>query len=225
MPNYLMVDSGTTRTRVRWWSGGQVKGVVEELAGAKDVAICGSNAPIRAALTRLIEAIRRRYPGPVEAVICSGMITSNVGLHEVPHAIAPVCEADLSRRVVRHDFPAITDLPIYFIPGVKTLGPGSSWEDLAAYDVMRGEEVECFGLLAQLPLAPPLAFFHCGSHHKLIVVDEARCIVRSSKAASSSNSFRLPRWDRPISRRSSDPIPSWRCSWWAVSAEATWKRL
>jgi len=182
MPNYLIVDSGTTRTRVRWWSGGQVKGVLEELAGAKDVAIGGSNAPIRAALTRCIAAMRRRYPGPLKAVICSGMITSNVGLCEVPHAIAPVSAADLSRRVVRRDFPDITDLPIYFIPGIKTLGPGSGWEELAAYDVMRGEEVECFGLLAQLPLAPPLAFFHCGSHHKLIVIDEAGCIVRSSTA-------------------------------------------
>lgn len=182
MPNYLMVDSGTTRTRIRLWSGGQIKGVVEEFAGARDVAIGGSNAPIRAALTRLIGAMRRQHPGPVEAVICSGMITSNVGLYEVPHAIAPVSAADLSRRVVRRDFPDITYLPIYFIPGIKTLGPGSSWEDLAAYDVMRGEEVECFGLLTQLPLAPPLAFFHCGSHHKLIVVDAAGRIVRSSTA-------------------------------------------
>jgi len=180
MPNYLIVDSGTTRTRVRWWSGGQVKGVLEELAGAKDVAIQGSNAPIRAALTRLIGTMRRQHPGPVEAVVCSGMITSNVGLHEVPHTIAPASETNLSRQVVRRDFPDITDLPIYFIPGIKTLGPGNSWGDLAAYDIMRGEEVECFGLLAQLLLAPPLAFFHCGSHHKLIAVDEARRIARSS---------------------------------------------
>lgn len=182
MPSYLVVDSGTTRTRVRLWSDQRIKAVHEAQAGAKDVAIQGSNAPIRAALTTLIRTLRDTHPEPIDAIVCSGMITSNVGLYEVPHLIAPVAEADLSRQVVRHDFPEITELPMYFIPGVKTLGSGGRWEDLAAYDVMRGEEVECFGLLAQLTATPPLAFFHCGSHHKLIVIDEAGRIARSSTA-------------------------------------------
>ena len=169
-PAYLVVDAGTSRTRVRLWHAGSVVDEVDARVGAKDVALAGSSQPIAEGLRALIATMRDRHDLDPRAVVCSGMITSNVGLVEVPHATAPIALGELARRVVRHDVATVTDLPMYFVPGIKTVATGEGWETLASFDVMRGEEVEVVGLLATLDLEPPLAFFHCGSHHKLIEV-------------------------------------------------------
>jgi 2-dehydro-3-deoxygalactonokinase len=181
-PGYLVVDAGTSRTRVRLWREGRVHDEVDAGVGAKDVALAGGPAPIEDALRRLIATMRARHDVEVRAVVCSGMITSNVGLVEVPHATAPIALDALARRIVRHDVAAVTDLPTYFVPGVKTVGAAGGWDGLPAFDVMRGEEVEVAGLLATAALEPPLAFFHCGSHHKLIEVAAGAIIERSATA-------------------------------------------
>jgi len=181
-PSYLVVDAGTSRTRVRLWHEGRVRDELDEHVGAKDVALAGGPGPIADALRRLIATMRARHDGDVRAVVCSGMITSNVGLVEVPHATAPIALGALAQRIVRHDVAAVTDLPTYFVPGVKTIGGGGGWDDLPAFDVMRGEEVEIAGLLSTLDLEPPLAFFHCGSHHKLIELGAGATVERSATA-------------------------------------------
>ena len=169
-PAYLVVDAGTSRTRVRLWHAGRVVDELDARVGAKDVALAGDARPIAEGLRALIARMRERHDLAPEAVVCSGMITSNVGLVEVPHATAPIALGELARRVVRHDVATVTDLPMYFVPGIKTVASEEGWETLGTFDVMRGEEVEVVGLLATLDLELPLAFFHCGSHHKLIEV-------------------------------------------------------
>jgi 2-dehydro-3-deoxygalactonokinase len=181
-PAYLVVDAGTSRTRVRLWRDGAVRDELDEQVGAKDVALAGGPAPIADALRRLIATLRARHGDDVRAVVCSGMITSNVGLVEVPHATAPISLDELGRHIVRHDVAAVTDLPTYFVPGVKTVGTAGGWDGLPAFDVMRGEEVEIAGLLATLDLTLPLAFFHCGSHHKLIELSAGGVVERSVTA-------------------------------------------
>lgn len=181
-PGYLVVDAGTSRTRVRLWQDGRVRDELDEPVGARDVALVGGPGPIADALRRLIATMRARHDGDVRAVVCSGMITSNVGLVEVPHATAPIALDALAQRIVRHDVADVTDLPTYFVPGVKTLGAAGGWDDLPAFDVMRGEEVEIAGLLPDLGLEPPLAFFHCGSHHKLIEIGGGATVERSATA-------------------------------------------
>lgn len=169
-PAYLVVDAGTSRTRVRWWQRG-VRDEVEAAVGAKDVARAGSPAPLAGALREAIAGLRARHAATPAAVVCSGMITSNVGLLEVPQVAAPVSLAALARHVRRHDLPAVTDLPLHFVAGVKTMAAGGGWDDLDGFDLMRGEEAEVAGLLASGQLRPPAAVFHTGSHHKLIEVD------------------------------------------------------
>ena len=168
-PAYLVVDAGTSRTRVRWWQGG-VLDEAEAPVGAKDVAREGTSAPLAAALREAISTVRARHAVAPDAVVCSGMITSNVGLLEVPHVAAPVSLARLARHVVRHDLPGVTDLPLYFVAGIKTVAAGGAWDALDGFDLMRGEEAEVAGLLASGDPRPPVAFFHTGSHHKLIEV-------------------------------------------------------
>ncbi len=167
---YLVVDAGTSRTRVRLWHAGGVVDELETRVGAKDVALAGDARPIAEGLRALIATMRERHDHDPTAVVCSGMITSNVGLVEVPHAVAPIAFGELARGVVRRDVATVTDLPMYFVPGVKTVATEVGWDSLPSFDVMRGEEVEVVGLLQTLDLEPPLAFFSCGSHHKLIEV-------------------------------------------------------
>ena len=167
---YLVVDGGTSRTRVRLWHDGAVVDEAEARIGAKDVALARDASPIAEALRGLIETLRGRHEVAPSAVVCSGMISSNVGLVEVPHVTAPIALGELARRLVRRDVAAVTELPIYFVPGIKTVAPAGGWDELPGFDVMRGEEAEVVGLMALEDLEPPLAFFHCGSHHKLIEV-------------------------------------------------------
>lgn len=161
MGRYAVVDSGTTNTRVRLWEGRGVTRSLTRSAGARDTAVDGHNGKIRQALQEMLAEL-----GGVEAVICSGMITSAGGLLEVPHIPAPAGIAELARAVVRRDFPDIAATPFYFVPGIKTLDPG-----LLDADIMRGEEAEAIGLRELLRLSGPALLLHCGSHHKVLALD------------------------------------------------------
>src|SRR5690606_26440020 len=82
---YAVVDSGTTTTRLRLWRGGAVTWSGSRAAGAKDTAVDGNTAKVEAALAELLE----QCDIEPEAIVCSGMITSNMGLFELPHLPAP----------------------------------------------------------------------------------------------------------------------------------------
>lgn len=169
---YILVDSGTTTTRVRVTDGQSILAVATELVGARDTARDGSNQRVRGALARLVrEALDRsgRSFQSVRGIAASGMITSSVGLMEVPYVRAPAGPSDLNRGILTADFPDIAPLPIHFIPGVMTTGAGP--EDLHNADILRGEEVEVTGLRRLLDLKTSATFLHCGSHHKIIRTD------------------------------------------------------
>lgn len=176
---YLVVDGGTSRTRVRVWSHRGIVGDYSAMVGARDVAREGNRRPLEACVRRLLDEAQAGPARRARAVVCSGMITSNVGLVEIPHETAPISLAALALRLVRHDLPSVTTLPMYFVPGVKTVGEIRSWDTLADFDSMRGEEVEVAGLLDAVGIVPPVVFLHCGSHHKLIAVGAGGVIERS----------------------------------------------
>lgn len=180
--SYAVVDSGTTTTRVRLWRNERVVWSGSRAAGARDTATDGSNARIRTALTDLFAELDTHAGHAPEAVISSGMITSNMGLLEVPHLSAPVGMDDLADGIVRHDFPEITELPFYFIPGVKTLPISFNFDTLADADVLRGEEAECVGLRELLRLCHATLFLHFGSHHKVIATDAGGRVLYSRTA-------------------------------------------
>lgn len=179
---YLVIDGGTSRTRVRTLCDGRIVHDISEAVGARDVAREGSPRPLQASIRRLIAAAQEDAGRSAQAVVCSGMMTSDVGLVEIPHQSAPISLDDLALKLVRRDLPSVSALPTYFVPGVKTVGEARSWDGLAAFDSMRGEEVEVAGLLRAAHIEPPTAFLHCGSHHKLIIVGEGDVIERSVTA-------------------------------------------
>lgn len=173
-----IVDSGTTTTRVRLTRRGRVVAAWQEAVGGRDTAKDGHNNRLKATVRRLLETCMRAA-SDVKAAVFSGMITSNVGLLEIPHLEGPVGLEELARGVIRHDLLDICDLPCYFVPGVRF---GRPEDDLASVDMMRGEEVELFGLRELLGLEGPTTFFHFGSHHKAIDMDRAGRIVGSRTA-------------------------------------------
>ncbi|MGA4923266.1 2-dehydro-3-deoxygalactonokinase, partial [Bacillus subtilis] len=67
--------------------------------------------------------------------------------------------------------------PIWFIPGVKNAVATVDVENIDAMDVMRGEEVETFGLLMQHNVKGPALIVLPGSHSKFILTDEKKQIV------------------------------------------------
>lgn len=138
--------------------------------GSRDVAMTGGKTVLEEALGGAIEELLQRMDlrlEDIEAVVASGMITSNMGLVEIPHLAAPAGLQAVAEGMASHLFSAIANRPIHFIPGIK-----SQFEDAAGLtqkDMMRGEEAEVFGYLSQAE-APDddILFMHYGSHHKAI---------------------------------------------------------
>ncbi|WP_407571674.1 2-dehydro-3-deoxygalactonokinase [Deinococcus altitudinis] len=168
-PAYAVIDSGTTRTRLRVWQDGRVVWESGRQVGAARTASEGTG-PLTLVLGELLEAARQH--ATLRAVIASGMITSNVGLFEVPHLPAPASYEALAAGICRSELPGLGE--IFFIPGVKTLpGDHENVRHENVYgDVLRGEEVEVVGLRELLGLHGEVSFVHYGSHHKLIRTDD-----------------------------------------------------
>lgn len=182
MTSLAVIDSGTSRTRARLWAGGEVRWTRERTVGARDTAMDGHNRKLQVAVSELLGELVAATGAEPEAAVCSGMITSNNGLLEVPHLIAPASPEQIARGLVRRELPAIASLPFLFVPGVKTLpGPGDPL-GLAEGDVLRGEEAETIGLRELTRLEGPLALVHFGSHHKVVEVAGDGTILRSRTA-------------------------------------------
>ena len=166
MSRYAVVDSGTTTTRLRLWQDGAVRWSDSVAAGARDSAITGDNRAIRKAVGDLLARVTTKTGARPTATICSGMITSNLGLFEVPHLAAPAGPDELAAGIVHTTIEGVG--AVSFIPGVKTVGAGLTLDTLGAGDVLRGEEAEVTGLRAHLGLTEPATFVHFGSHHKAV---------------------------------------------------------
>ena len=177
MAEYVFtVDTGTTNTRVILWDENrEVVGIAKREVGVRNTAIDGDNHALKAAVRDCLETLLGQAGigyGQVKHVIASGMITSNVGLVEIPHLVAPVSMRDLAagiRDVLCED---VCPVPISFIPGVKNRDGGdvdlSNFEEM---DIMRGEEVETAAILAEYPAGQMYILVLPGSHTKFVAVD------------------------------------------------------
>ena len=173
----ICVDAGTTNTRVWLTVGDQVVARGQAGVGVRDTARDGSSARLRNALRELINQVRdeagnQEVTQSPECVIAAGMITSPLGLAEVPHVSAPAGLNELAASTERHSFPEITDLPILLIPGVRSGPRRCDQETVGETDVMRGEETLVIGLSALGLLAPRSTLLNLGSHWKVIRLDQ-----------------------------------------------------
>ncbi len=183
-PNVVLVDGGTTNTRVWLVRGDQVLADARTTVGARDTARDGSPQRLHAALNTLIAGVRREgealpVPCRATAVVAAGMLTSSLGLRQLDHVPAPAGADELAARVERYSFPSVTDLPVMLVPGVRSGPLQCERDEVGSTDVIRGEESIAIGL-HQLGWMPNGGIvFSLGSHWKAIHVDREGRITSS----------------------------------------------
>lgn len=171
----IYIDTGTTNSRVWLMRGDEVLAKATAQIGVRDSAKDGSTERLRTALRELIANVRAEV-SPVDVapgcVVAAGMITSSLGLAEVPHIPAPGGIAELAAATNVHHFPEITDLPVLLVPGIRSGQKPCDLISVGEADLMRGEETMCAGLLMLRTVPPPATVLNLGSHWKAIQLDE-----------------------------------------------------
>jgi len=170
----LTIDSGTSNTRAKLWSDGRVIAKSFAEVGVRDTVITGSREKLQTGVRQaILQAAQSADVDVYEIglILASGMITSNVGLCEVPHVLAPAGVGELAQGMVMSQIGAVVEQPIWFVPGIKNHVPSVNLDTYEAMDIMRGEEAETFGLIEQLKLQGPAVFVLPGSHSKFISLD------------------------------------------------------
>ncbi len=172
----ITIDGGTTNTRATLWNREyQPVCTAKREVGVRDTAIDGNNQRLKEAVKGLIEELLSGggvSMGQVSAVYASGMITSNVGLSELPHLNAPASMEDFVKGVRSVSLPEVCPLPIHLIPGLKNLPDEKvTLETLEAMDIMRGEEAEALALLSCIDNRDGCLLVLPGSHTKFVTVD------------------------------------------------------
>ena len=152
------IDSGTTNTRAWVLRGEEVLGRGRAAAGVRDTARTGSDEFLKDGVRRALAAALEEssLSEAPRAAVAAGMITSELGLAEVPHLEAPVGWENLSEAVERVEFPDLGGLAVHFVRGVRSGPESPSAETATTADIIRGEETEIFGALEMLSLSGPL---------------------------------------------------------------------
>ncbi|WP_392560602.1 2-dehydro-3-deoxygalactonokinase [Orbus mooreae] len=179
----VTIDSGTTNTRVKLWGNNVVIAQASDTVGVRDTAITGSKDKLSKAvkcclMTVLDKAGISCYDNLI--IVASGMITSNLGLCDIPHLLTPVSQQKLAAGMVKKILPDIINHPIWFIPGVKNDVSNINLDNCELMDIMRGEEVEVVGVLSLLNLYGSALIILPGSHSKFVKINDNNEIIGSA---------------------------------------------
>lgn len=171
----VTIDTGTTNTRICIWKNDAVLAKSSRPIGVRNTAITGNTHTLISAIKEAIdEALEQAKISSDEQItyLASGMITSNLGLHEISHLVAPVGLNEISERISSKIIPEISSQPIWFIPGVKNNADSVTSDNYEAMDMMRGEETEAIGVLDSNQLQGPALIALPGSHSKFVKIDQ-----------------------------------------------------
>ncbi|MDF2889884.1 MAG: 2-dehydro-3-deoxygalactonokinase [Clostridia bacterium] len=171
----ITIDAGTTNTRATMWQNDVAVVKASRGVGVRNTAIDGNNMKLKAAVKEVIKEVlseRGIVLEDINYILASGMITSNVGLVEIPHLFAPVGIDELAKGMQMHYLPDVVDKCIWFIPGVKNNVREVTLENCEGMDIMRGEEVETIGLIERLGQKGPALIILPGSHSKFVSIDK-----------------------------------------------------
>lgn len=171
----ITIDAGTTNTRAALFDGEQkLLGIEKREIGVRNTAIDGNNQKLKEAVKSCIDTLMEKNGisfDDVEKILASGMITSNVGLVEIPHKTAPAGLKDLAAGITPVLLEEICPLPIHFIPGIKNRNQAVTLDNYEEMDIMRGEETESMAMLSMLPKGRPILLVLPGSHMKFVAVN------------------------------------------------------
>ncbi|WP_372784757.1 2-dehydro-3-deoxygalactonokinase [Phenylobacterium sp.] len=154
----LACDWGTTNLRA--WTLDRQGAVVAE----KDFPLGVSKLAPGEAAKRFAAEVRPALDAEGLPAILCGMIGSNLGWTAAPYADCPAGLADLARNLT-----AVAD-NVRIVPGLRCEGIAGS------PDVMRGEETQLLGWLAQHPdrRAGRHVVCHPGTHAKWVLIEDGR---------------------------------------------------
>lgn len=182
---FIVIDSGSSATRIYLlaFTSNNVIDKIMITEGVNSTVTNGNNNLLRQEMARgVIELLARndKRQQDISFIIASGMITSNLGLHEVPHLVAPAGIESLARHCVpfaANELLAL-DIPVMLIPGIRNQAD-PSWANLSGVDLMRGEETQAAGLLLGYQPRLPCILIELGSTTKLIAIDQQGKIAGS----------------------------------------------
>ncbi|MGE4485133.1 MAG: 2-dehydro-3-deoxygalactonokinase [Oscillospiraceae bacterium] len=187
---FAVIDCGTTYTRIFIVNGRkEVIASGRKKIGVRDTAITGSRDRLHSGLKDLFYQILRDNcisDKDVGFAIASGMITSEIGLLELPHLVAPVGLEELSEHIEKVTDQNVLpiDRPVYFVRGVRNdYGENARAEKLREIDFMRGEEVQCMGVLAR-GAEVPCSIVALSSHTKIMYINSDKKIAASNTTIS-----------------------------------------
>ena len=121
----------------------------------------------------------------IQGIYMSGMLTSDLGILEVPHLTAPVCMKNYQEHLIRVHLPEVFSKEIVLIPGIKnTLSSSESLDSLRKFDIMRGEETETYALIEQYGTGQNTIYILPGSHNKYVFVNKNSTILATSTTLS-----------------------------------------
>jgi len=167
----ITLDAATTSSRAVLWRGDKVLSEVRTPVGVRDTFITGNNDMLARGMTGCMVGVCLKAgiaPEVVDLIVASGMITSSLGLKEVPHLTTPIGLDDLAAGMISESFPSVWHKPIWFVPGVKNKTGMVSGDDLPLMDMMRGEEVDTIALQQRLGAGGPCWFILPGVHTKFV---------------------------------------------------------
>lgn len=185
---YITIDCGTTNSRVYVVDKyGRVYGKAVKKIGVKDTAATGSKQILLEGLREtIITAVKNAgiHMKEVNAIFSSGMITSEIGLYELPHLSAPCNVNRLAENFTRVCNLSLTDenIPVYFVRGIKNSiseEVKNPFEAVGNTDFMRGEETQIAGIIAKEKRKKPFVTVILSSHTKFISVNKDGNIMGS----------------------------------------------
>lgn len=183
---FAVIDCGTTTTRV--YIVNQNKEIIasgRKKVGVRDTSITGSRDTLRNGLTELFFSVIKEnniQDNDVEFAIASGMITSEVGLIDIPHLIAPAGIKELSAGIKKVTDQGVLPInrPVYFIRGIRNHYPDNiRAQQLRQVDFMRGEEVQCIGIMNSRDIPYPCNLVALSSHTKIMYINKQRQVEAS----------------------------------------------
>jgi 2-dehydro-3-deoxygalactonokinase len=149
---YIAADWGTTNRRAYLIdSSGQCVGEFEDGKGVLSVEAGGFPAAVAEIRERLGD----------KPLLLAGMVGSNRGWKEVPYVPCPAGIDDLARSLA-------------WVGEGEAIVPGVSYQGDVRADVMRGEEVQLLGAVADGTVPPDCLVCHPGTHNKWAIVAGGR---------------------------------------------------
>jgi 2-dehydro-3-deoxygalactonokinase len=162
---------------------GEVLARATRKVGTRDTVITGNTTKLKKGLrccfTEALD-LAQVSEKDIAFAVASGMITSEIGLIEIPHIWAPTSTKNLAKNMKRivDDSTLPMGIPFYFIRGVKNqYNPATAtMKEFANLDFMRGEETQVAGFLSDHEGPLPLIIIVLSSHTKFIFLDTYRNI-------------------------------------------------